>query len=48
MDRLERLHAIFNAKSTTPVKNPLPRMHLNILEAGMLTPAAGVDLDASA
>jgi len=48
MDRLERLHAIFNAKTASPIKSPLPSMHLHILEAGMPTPAAGVELDASA
>lgn len=41
IDRLERLHAIFHPKSTTQVKNSPPRMHLNILEAGMLTTSAG-------
>ncbi len=48
MDRLERLHAIFDAKSILPVKTHLPRMHLQFLAAGMSAPAAGVELDASA
>lgn len=48
MDRLERLHAIFNVKSSLPVKTHLPRFHLQFLSTGMHAPTALVELDASA
>lgn len=48
MDRLERLHAIFDVKSPLPATTHLPRIHLQFLAAGMPTPTSGVELDASA